>query len=109
MELVANRHMKQSKLSVSTLHASLVASRSLGRKLFLSVSDLEEALTAFLRGEISKEEIADWAEFYDANDDVVFETDEIMSTVLFEISSSDINGWLDEERAEELRSSLTGR
>jgi lysyl-tRNA synthetase class II len=101
--------MKKSKFSVSTLHESLVASRSLGRKLFLSISDLEEALTAFLRGEISKEEIADWAEFYDANDDVVFETDEIMSTILFEISSPDINGWLDEARAEELRLSLTKR
>lgn len=98
--------MAESEFSLDVLHAKLAAAKEAGQSLLLSSSDVARALNAFLAGEITKEEIADWAEFYDANDGVEFETNEAIPDVIFGISSPEINGWLDDARARELLSEL---
>lgn len=99
--------MPNSEFSVSLLNSKLASSREAGIPILLARSDVKKALNAFLAGEITKEEIADWAEFYDANDYVEFETNELIPDVIFEISSPEINGWLDEDRAKGWLSLLT--
>lgn len=94
--------MADSQFSLDVLHAKLATAKEAGQSLLLSSSDVARALNAFLAGEITKEEIADWAEFYDANDGVEFEANEAIPNVIFGISSPEINGWLDDARAREL-------
>ena len=99
--------MVSPEFSVDALRAKQLAAKEVGVPMFLSLADVSAALMAFLSGELSTGEIADWAEFYDANDDVVFESDEVLPNVLFEISSPEINGWLDNERAKRLLSEVS--
>lgn len=85
--------------SVSELRSRLSALKAVGGSLFLSRVDIAKALKAFIASEIDAEEIAAWAEFYDANDGVVFEQNPLIPDVIFDLSSPEINGQLDEERA----------
>ena len=94
--------MTKSEFSVRELYLKLASSRDAGKPISLSTSDIVRALNAFLAGEITKEEIAEWAEFYDANEDVEFEDNEAIPDVIFNMSSPEINGWLDDVRAHEL-------
>ncbi|WP_422506593.1 hypothetical protein [Stenotrophomonas sp. GZD-301] len=98
--------MTDSEYSLDVLHAKLAAAEESGQWLLLSSLEVARALNAFLAGEITKEEIADWAEFHDANDGVAFETNEAIPAVIFAISSPEINGWLDNARARQLLSDL---
>jgi|GEM_PF-1991000 len=98
--------MADSEFSIEALRSTLAASKEAGSPLLLSIFDVVKALNAFLVGEITKEEIADWADFYDANDDVVFEANEAIPNVIFDIANPEINGWLDDARAKELLSLL---
>jgi hypothetical protein len=54
-----------------------------------------------LSGELSKEALAEWAEFFDANEDVDFEPERLVD-IVFEMSSPEINEWMDDERARDL-------
>lgn len=98
--------MASFKFDLDRLRSSLVALKEAGELLPLSIAEVAGVLSAFVVGEISKEEIADWAEFYDGNEDVVLESDDLIPDVLFELSSPEINGWLQEVRARELISML---
>lgn len=100
--------MENSEFSMTALRSKLASSKESGSPILLSIADIEMALSAFISREINEEEIARWAEFYDANDAVVFESNEIIPDVVFEISSPEINGWLDEARARKLLLRLTG-
>ncbi|WP_396614776.1 hypothetical protein ACHZ97_09670 [Lysobacter soli] len=94
--------MPRSEFSLPTLRSLLAASRESGVPLVLSIADIIKALSAFVAGEMTREEIADWADFYDANDDVTFADDESVPDVIFEVANPEINGWLDEPRAREI-------
>jgi len=98
--------MNTSEFSLSALRSKLASSKEEGIPLFLSRSDIARALTAFLAGEIDENEVADWAEFYDANEAVEFESDAAIPEVLFDLSSPEINGRLDKARAREWLSRL---
>ncbi len=66
-----------------------------------------EVISAFLSGSISKEELADWADFFDINEDVELESEEILPNILFELANPEINSWPDYERAMQLLGLLT--
>ena len=71
----------------------------------LSVSDVIRSLDEYLDGNVSATEIHDWAESYDANDDIEFEV-ESLAHVVFELTSPEINGELTEVRAARIKEDL---
>lgn len=85
--------------SVDRLRSKIAELRRNGELLLLSSSDIVFAIEAFLAGEITKEDLSRWADFYDANDDVVFEEGCSISDIIFDLASPEINGWIDVDRA----------
>lgn len=59
-----------------------------------------EVLRLFVAGSIDREGLVEWAEFFDFNEQVEYESDEVLPRLLFEMSSPEINGWPDVETAE---------
>lgn len=85
--------------SVDQLRLRTVELRRNGELLPLSSSDIISAVEAFLLGNITKEELSEWADFYDGNDDVVFEEGYPISDIIFDLANPEINDWIDADRA----------
>jgi hypothetical protein len=85
----------------SELQDQVRAARLRGEQYILSREAVEKILKSFLAGELSKEALAEWAEFFDANEDVDFEPERLVD-IVFEMSSPEINEWMDDERARDL-------
>ena len=66
------------------------------------------SLDAFLDGNVSAAEVHEWAEGYDANDNIEFEV-EALKDVVFELTSPEINGALSVARAARIREGLLRR
>jgi hypothetical protein len=101
--------MINSNYSVATLQSKVASAKSRGVEFTLLSSDVASILSAFLAGQISEEDVANWAEFFDGNDDVEFEPGKSIPDVLFELSSPEINGRLEVQRAQELLITLSDR
>jgi hypothetical protein len=74
----------------------------------LSIADVIRSLDEYLVGNVSAWELHDWAESYDANDDIEFEV-EALKDVVFELTSPEINGALSMARAARIREGLLRR
>lgn len=99
--------MIASKFSIESLRSIVsVAMERDGKSFMLTHSMVIEVLEAFIAGSIGKQDVAEWAEFFDVNEDVELESDALLPDVLFELSSPEINGGLDVDRARELVWSL---
>lgn len=94
--------MINSDVSLTTLQANLALSQKRGEPFTISSSDVASVLSAFLVGDISERDLVKWADFLDGNEDVEFEPNRMIPDVLFELSSPEINGRLEEQRAREL-------
>ena len=94
--------MTPSKFSVEALRSMVSAATRSGKDFVLSRSAVIEVLQVFIAGSLSGQGVADWAEFFDTNEDIELESDEILPDVLFELSSPEINGELDVDRARKL-------
>jgi len=101
--------MTSSKLSIETLHSLVSASTGPGKNFVLNISAVIEVLQAFIAGTINSQNVAEWADFFDVNEDVELESDVLLPDVLFELSSPEINGELDVDRARELVMLLGGQ
>jgi hypothetical protein len=71
----------------------------------LSVADVIRSLDEYLDGNVSATEMHDWAESYDANEDIEFEV-EALTRIVFELTSPEINGALTEVRAARIKEDL---
>lgn len=95
--------MSNSKFSVDKLRSAVSAARdSQAGEFVVTTAALIEVLEAFLSGLIDKEDVAIWAEFFDANEDVELESDKLLPSIIFELSSPEINGYLDSRRAAQI-------
>jgi hypothetical protein len=94
--------MTSPKFSIDKVRSDVLAAKVSGRIYVLSSIDVAEVLQQFLVGLIRREDVAEWAEFFDVNEDVELESDEVLPSVLFELSSPEINGWPDQVRVKEL-------
>lgn len=99
--------MTVEKFSVDVLRSDVAAAKAQGRILMLTNASVVEAIRAFSEDLISKEELANWADFFDVNEDIELESDVVLPDVLFELASPEINGWPDEIRAAQLVTLLT--
>lgn len=101
--------MTSSKFSIETLHSLVSASTGSGKSFVLNVSAVIEVLQAFIAGTLNSQNVAEWADFFDVNEDVELESDVLLPDVLFELSSPEINGELNVDRARELVVLLGGQ
>lgn len=76
-----------------------------GRPFPVSIVFVAGLLEAFLSGDISSEEISEYAEFLDVNDDIEFD-DVVCADVVFRMSSPEINGDMTADRAADLLGEL---
>lgn len=94
--------MTASKYSVETLRSIVSAATKSGRDFVLERSAVIEVLQAFVAGSLTSQGVAEWAEFFDVNEHIELESDVSLPDVLFELSSPEINGELDVDRARKL-------
>ena len=100
--------MTASKFSIETLRSIISAAKLSGNDFVLNRSAVVEVLQAFIAGSVTSQDVAGWADFFEVNDDVELESDVLLPDVLFELSSPEINGGLDVDRARELVELLNG-
>lgn len=101
--------MTASKFSTETLHSIVSASARSGKNFVLNCSAVVEVLQAFIEGILTSQNVAEWADFFDVNENVELESDVLLPNVLFELSSPEINGELDVDRARKLVVLLGGQ
>ncbi|GGA40373.1 hypothetical protein [Dyella nitratireducens] len=94
--------MTASKFSIETLRSLVSAATVSGKDFVLNRSAVIEVLQAFIAEAVSSQNVAEWADFFDVNEDVELESDALLPDVLFELSSPEINGELDVDRARKL-------
>ena len=82
--------------------------RSAKTGVVLSVADVIRSLDEYLDGNVSAAQLHEWAEGYDANDNIEFEV-EALKDVVFELTSPEINGALSVARAARIREGLLRR
>ncbi|QGY75739.1 hypothetical protein FZ025_03330 [Xanthomonas hyacinthi] len=89
--------------SIDKLRSDILAANEGGGGIFVVThAAVVEILDAFLSGVIGANEVAEWAEFLDANEDVEFESDEFLPNIIFELSSPEINYYQNAARAAEI-------
>jgi hypothetical protein len=94
--------MTASRFSIETLSSTVSAATVSGKNFLLNHSAVIEVLQAFITGSVTSQNVAEWANFFDVNEDVELESDLLLPDVLFELSSPEINGELDVDRARKL-------
>lgn len=94
--------MSASKFSVGLLRSMVSEATNSGKNFVLNRSSVVEVLQAFVARSLTRQNVVDWAEFFDVNEDVELESDALLPDVLFELSSPEINGELDLDRARKL-------
>jgi len=94
--------MTTSRFSVEALRLMVSATRRAGEEFVLNRLAVIEVLQAFIAGVLPSQDVVEWAEFFDVNEDVELEPDVSLPEILFELSSPEINGELDPDRAREL-------
>ena len=94
--------MTGSKFSLETARSMVSAAIGSGKDFVLNRSAVIEVLQAFLAGSITSQNVVEWADFFDVNENVELESDVLLPDVLFELSSPEINGELDVDRAGKL-------
>ena len=62
-----------------------------------------------MAGSLTNQNVVEWADFFDVNEDVELESNVLLPDVLFELSSPEINGELDVDRAGKLVEILSNR
>jgi hypothetical protein len=98
--------MKNEKFLVEKVRSDVLDAVENGRTYTVTLACAIEALEAFIAGTISREDLTNWADFFDVNENVELESEEILPDVMFELSSPEINGLIDEERAGKLAEKL---
>ena len=70
----------------------------------LSITHIEHVLSRFITGDVSAKEVEEWAEFLEGNEWITYEArfHDTVTTLLFYLSSPDINGELTTEMAKEM-------
>jgi hypothetical protein len=94
--------MTASKFSIETLRSIVSAATVSGKDFVLNRSAVIEVLQAFIAGSVTGQNVAEWADFFDVNEDVELGSDLLLPDILFELSSPEINGELDVDRARKL-------
>ena len=95
--------MTINKFSIENIRLDVLAANAREGIPFVLTRDMVvDILKAYIAGLVSGAEVANWAEFFDVNEDIELETDELLPDVLFELSSPEVNGGLNKERALEL-------
>jgi len=95
-------------VSVDNFRSHVDSAKKAGRIHLITCLTVRCAIQAWLDGIISKEQLSEWVDFIDVNEDVELQFDEVMSDVIFELASPEINGWPDQKRAFELLDLLNG-
>lgn len=69
--------------------------------VILKKQHILEIFNKFLRGEIKKQDIANWAEAIECREDIGFETNykKLISEIIFDLANSDVAGILTENKA----------
>lgn len=100
--------MTASKFSVETARSMVSEATAAGKDFILNRSAVIEVLRAFMAGSLTSQDVVAWADFFDVNENVELESDVLLPDVLFELSSPEINGELNVERAVKLVAILSG-
>lgn len=99
--------MSTASTPLSLLRAEVLSATARHGRLLVTSSATIDVLKAFKNGQVSSKDVAEWAEFIDANEDVDLEENSHLPDVFFELSSPEINGLLDVKRATEIISLLS--
>ena len=75
--------------------------------VFLSTEDIEKILLRYLSGELTSEQVTDWADLVECRDDIDFlEGDERLATVIFWLANPYLNEPITQEFAKRVQDTL---
>lgn len=94
------------KFSIDERRRGISDARDEGRLFFLSRDAAIEILEAFIAGHVDEDGVSEWAELFDVNEDVILDSRDLLANIVFELSSPEINGCLEKDRAMEIISIL---